>query len=275
MFDRLTLLVMVNASARSLALLLLCYTATTALKPLTEIPPSHTELRAFPATVVGALAKLRGLVGVSSQPVVHVIGASSVEASVDWAPVCESGASVVLVGPQLESKAPTQGGCVTSVQGLYSVEAIRAARQPEPDAVILFNSDMYMPYWSRTLADLLRQAIPVVVTMYCQYEGAKLETLLKWADVELTPEKLARADVSVRSHPVHARFAEGHASAGDGGVPEIETLWSFEANPHAHDKPKNCYHQGQHGTRNGYWLSFSGKQRMLPPIKPMRPEREL
>lgn len=251
-------------------LLFLCSSAASALTPLTEIAPTNVELGAFAATVVGALTRLRSKTNGLEKQVrtVHVVGASSVEAAVDWTPVCESGVSVVLVGPQVESSGQDEGGCVTTVKGLYSAAAVRSAQQPEPDAVFLLNSDLYMPYWARTLADLLRQGIPVVVTMYCQYEGAKLERLLKWADVELTPERLAEADATVQSHPVHAQFAVGHASAGDGGVPEPDILWSFDANPHAHDKPKNCYNADQHGTRNGYWLSFRGQRRMIPPEPP-------
>ena len=56
--------------------------------------PATVELDAFAATLQGALAKL----GRPADSVVHVIGASSVEDAVEWAPTCRSGPSWVRIG---------------------------------------------------------------------------------------------------------------------------------------------------------------------------------
>ena len=63
-----------------------------------------------------------------------------------------------------------------AVRGLYSANLVRAslgdAAAAEPDAFLLLNADAYMPYWRRTLAGLLQSGKPIVLTLYCQYEGA-------------------------------------------------------------------------------------------------------
>ena len=145
--------------------------------PLTEIDPVDVELRAFAATVDGALAKLDIR---SGTPVVHVVGASSVEAAVDWSAVCAkhpAGAAFVLVGPQaVPPSVEAADGCtVDVVKGMYSENLMLAELGPDhpavlPDMIMLHNADIYMPYWRRTLAELLRLAVPVVLTVYCEYE---------------------------------------------------------------------------------------------------------
>ena len=57
-------------------------------------------------------------------------------------------------------------------------------------------------------------------------------------------------------------FAEGHAGTAAGvsigDIPEARILWPFDANPHAHAAPKECYSLQEHGTRNAYWMAFTG-----------------
>eukprot|EP01051_Picozoa_sp_SAG22_P000730 SAG22_NODE_22_length_31438_cov_47.016529_14_plen_176_part_00 len=137
--------------------------------PLTEIAPTAVELSAFADTAVGALAKLE--LPAAALPVVHVLGASAVEDAVDWSLLCERGAKVHLVGPQaVVPRAADKGGssCVAAVEGLYSKELVKDL--PPPDVVLLHNADVYMPYWRRTLAELLQLRVPIVLTMYCEYE---------------------------------------------------------------------------------------------------------
>ena len=145
------------------------------LTSLTEINATTVELEVFAATVAGALAKIGGL----ETPVVHIVGASAVEAAVNWAPLCQSGASLVLFGPQALPPAPAAAGtggaadCVTTIQGLYSISAVQAVLGPraaQPDMIMLHNADVYMPYWRRTLAELLQIRKPIVLTVYCEYE---------------------------------------------------------------------------------------------------------
>jgi hypothetical protein len=150
--------------------------STASLTSLTEINATTVELEAFAATVAAALVKIGGL----ETPVVHIVGASAVEAAVNWAPLCQTGASLVLLGPQALPPAPaaagTSGGaadCVTTIQGLYSISAIQAVLGPraaQPDMIMLHNADVYMPYWRRTLAELLQIRKPIVLTVYCEYE---------------------------------------------------------------------------------------------------------
>ena len=37
------------------------------------------------------------------------------------------------------------------------------------------------------------------------------------------------------------------------------TRRKFERNPHAHAPPRECYSGTQHGTRNAYWMAFTGQ----------------
>lgn len=250
---------------------LLLAPTTSALTPLTDIKPTDAELDAFASTVVGALAKLGRDVR-SKTPVIHVVGASAVEEAVDWRPVCQAGASVVLVGPQVveqrEAGSPPRPECVAVVRGLYSRDLVKAAlggrdagdagaRLAKPDLLVLLNADLYMTYWRRTLAELLQIGRPVVVTMYCEYEGALMERLFNWQEMEFTADALAQCDSAVHQAFGSAHAAE-HSQAGGGYVPEARTLWEFEANPHAHEVPRECYSGSAHGTRNGHWMAFTG-----------------
>jgi hypothetical protein len=130
--------------------LLFCLSAAAALTPLTEIKPSPIELNAFAATVLGALGRLQLT---ASKPVIHLLGASDVEAAVDWSPLCEIGATLVMVGPKTMSR--VQDDCVLTVKGLYSTQLMESAMQPptrfgssasDPDVFILLNADLYAQY---------------------------------------------------------------------------------------------------------------------------------
>eukprot|EP01079_Euglenida_sp_SAG-EU17-18_P001476 gene1476-2797_t len=191
----------------------------TSLTPLTEVDAEAAELAVFPQTLQvtrhtpptgrqAAAEKLR----LGPGPVVHVVGATKVEDSADWSALCSSGAAVVLVGPQVEPLAKmTRGeelvrrdrpgqGCVKVVRGLYSRQVVREAlgagqRGAEPDLIITFNADLYMDYWRRTLADILLAGLPVVVTMYCEYEGGQLGPVL-----ENTLESFTAANLKSTPH---------------------------------------------------------------------------
>ena len=245
----------------------------TSLQPMTSIEPTAVELDAFATTVVGAVQKLQlddWRAGASAAPVIHVLGASAVEAAVDWSPLCRAGASVVLVGPQ--AIAVSEGGpdtdCVSVVKGLYSGALVRStlgdgSAATTPDAVVLLNADLYMPYWRRTLAELLQLRRPVVMTMYCMFEGAEMERLFRWQEDEFTEEAFASCDAMV--HQSFDGHAEGHTGAGGKGVaagvgkvPPALMLWEFEENPHAHEAPRDCYSGQTHGVRNSYWMAFTG-----------------
>ena len=122
-----------------------------------------------------------------------------------------------------------------------------------PDLIVGFNLDAYMPYWRRTVADLLQARAPVVVTFYCAYEGYKFDRVLKWPEIEFS-EKGFRA----------APAAQAERQIGEGDVPEATFLWKFQPNPHAHAEPVNCYTDAvmkgeQHGVRNSFWVSFQGQ----------------
>jgi hypothetical protein len=54
---------------------------------------------------------------------------------------------------------------------------------------MLHNADLYMCPWRRTLAELLQSGTPVVVTMYCEFEGAAMERLFKWPEIEFAERK--------------------------------------------------------------------------------------
>ena len=88
---------------RTALLALIASTAVTAgLEPLTGIEPTPAELEVFVSTMRGALERTGPpRTGPPRGPVVHVIGATSVEDSVDWSPVCDDGGIVVLAGPQV------------------------------------------------------------------------------------------------------------------------------------------------------------------------------
>lgn len=144
------------------------------LKPLTEIAPTEVELGAFSATVLGALEKLGFGPGTSAAPpVIHLVGASPVEAAVDWTPVCDTGARVVLVGPQAVPLTGTgQGDCVSVVEAVYTRDAVGKsaahAEEADPDLIVLLNADLYHIQWRRSLAELLISRKPAVLTTYCE-----------------------------------------------------------------------------------------------------------
>jgi hypothetical protein len=139
--------------------------------PLTEIAAEPVELAAFASTVSGAISKLN-LSHLGRPAVVHIVGASRVERAVDWNLVCaqHGGARIVLIGPQVGGtlgaddgvQSSTSDGChVTAVDGLFSRSLLLdelGASDPaiDPDVVVLHNADVYMPYWRRTLAELLQ-----------------------------------------------------------------------------------------------------------------------
>ena len=221
--------------------------AALALPPLTEVAPTAGELAAFPATLRAAVERL-GLRG----GCIHLVGASSVEAAAPWGAACGGGGAgdpcrcqLVLAGPEL----PAEGGaagCVSSVntRGGYSQAAVARtleamggerrgppvprsvlthaagphAARGVPDAFVLFNADLYMPIWRRTLAELVRSALPVVLTVYCTYEAHKVERILKWPEVEYTAAALAAGDAALvrASLRVGARGGGGGAHPGGG-----------------------------------------------------------
>lgn len=155
-------------------LLLSAYTVHASLQPLTEITPTPEELAVFPATVLGAVDKL-GLA--RSGAVVHLIGTSSVEALADWTPVCDSGVTLVMVGPEavpLAHDSQAEGGCVSVVRGVYSRAIVASSSNPhaataaDPDVIVLLNADLYHIQWRRSLAELLLSRKPLVVTTYCE-----------------------------------------------------------------------------------------------------------
>lgn len=106
------------------------------LQPLTKIAPEAVELDAFAQTVVGAIEALRDMKLVDGTHVVaHVVGASGVEAAVDWSPVCATGVTIVLVGPQAVPLTNGGGECVSVVRALYTRAAVGAALGNESPSV--------------------------------------------------------------------------------------------------------------------------------------------
>ena len=57
-----------------------------------------------------------------------------------------------------------------------------------------------MQYWRRTLASLLqsRNKTPVVVSMYCEYEGSELTTVLEDAGQALSTAAIDTCDAYIR-----------------------------------------------------------------------------
>ena len=227
---------------------------TASLTPLTQIEPTNIELDAFAATVEGALAKLQAP---TRRSTVHILGASATEAAVDWSRLCESGHTLVLVGPKV---AEVDGGaeCVTTIAGLYSRELVRTS--PDPDALVLLNADLYMCEWRRTLAELLQRHTPIVLTIYCEYEGAAMDRLLRWPEVEFAPAQIAQCDDVTRQ--IYGSLGARTLDTTDvGRVPDVRTLWPLAPNPHAHAAPKEsgCRADSEaHGVRNAYWMAFAG-----------------
>ena len=228
--------------------------------PLTTIAPTPIERSAFRATVEGGLQRLQTPV-----KVVHLIGASDVEASVDWLPLCQKyGVTFLLVGPKLiESTVNNKADhCVHYLTNLYTKEALADSQLDSslltPDLLVGLNVDIYMIYWRRTLGEMLQTGKPIIVTVYCGYEGHKLVRLMKWKEQSFSPQALLQCD------GFNKRTPSGADRAAVLDTPEIVTLWEFEPNPHAHAKPKNCYGKAimegkDHGVRNSFWIGFQGK----------------
>ena len=155
--------------------------------PLTEIAPDAEELQAFATTLSGALRRLRAEGGglAAAAPVVHVVGASSVEAAVDWGSVCTAtdgggcNCSLVLAGPQAEPPSQ-QLPCVRAVPGLWSRQLLRSTDTPPPDVVLLHNADLYMIHWRRTLAEMLQVGSPPTPSTPALLAFAWLRC--RWAD---------------------------------------------------------------------------------------------
>ena len=245
-----------------------------ALTPLTEIPPESKELSVFGKTLQEALTKS----GTEGGAVVHIVGATSVEDAVDWAPLCKQGHSLVLVGPQVSPISVMVKGeavvprdkpgqeCVTVVRGLYSRGVLREAlgadhKAVEPDLAISYNADVYMDYWRRTLAELIQLNKPVVVTMYCEYEGNEVLRLFNEAEKSFSDEALEVCDSYIRKRYRGDADQFMDVTPVQRPLPSPRILWSFTANSHAHMPPQDCLAKPyRHGVRNSYWLAFVGTQ---------------
>ena len=242
-----------------------------ALTPLTEIEPEDVELGAFAATLLSALKKAHV---VSATPVIHVVGATSVEDRVDWSALCLTGAIVLLVGPQVEPIGTMTGSpvvprvrprerCVTVVRGLYSQSLLVAALgaghpSATPDLAVALNADIYMHYWRRTLAELLLLARPVVVTFYCKYEGRELSAVLEHPATGFSASALEKCDAYVRKR--YRGDADAHLTTLPSRIPRAAELWAFERNPSAHAAPVSCTVKPfRHGVRNSFWMGFAGQ----------------
>ena len=243
------------------------------LRPLTEIEPSSAELAVFPATLQGALAKSAISV---RDAVIHVIGSTAVEDSVDWSLLCLAGAHILLVGPQVSPLAKMVGSpivprsrvteeCVTVVRGLYSVAFVRSALgsahpAAAPDLVIAYNADIYMHYWRRTLAEMLRLHVPAVLSCYCAYEEQEIMQLLDRPAEAFSPSALEEGDAYIRKR--YRGDADAHVSDPLGPVSTARALWAFAPNPHAHLPPRDCMPNAageyEYGVRNSYWMAFIG-----------------
>ena len=248
-----------------------CY-AVESLQPLTEITPDADELAVFVATVRAALKK----VSAPQKPIVHIVGASKVEDMVDWAPLCALGATLLLTGPQVEPLAKMVKGqaevprnrtgqqCVTVIRGLYSRGFLREALGTDhpavqPDFVILYNADIYMNYWRRTLAELVQLRKPVIITMYCEYEGAELSNLLDAPDAAFSGEALTSCDEYIRKR--YRGDADNFLTVTPVShpLPSVRMMWHFGRNPHS-PPPVDCLAKPyRHGTRNSHWIAFTGE----------------
>ena len=259
---------------RASALLLLAATVVDALTPLTEIMPDTEELSVFPATLRAAVTKA-GVMSLTGS-VVHIMGATSVEDAVDWSALCADGLTLVLAGPQVHPLAKMVKGqeivqrkkpgqeCVTVVRGLYSVGVVRDAlgarhAAANPDVIVAFNADVYKEYWRRTLADLLLIRKPVIVTMYCEYEGAELSSVLGDPSA-FSVSAMDEGDAYIRKRyrgDADDFLALTPAAAP---LPTARMLWQFERNPNAHQPPVDCLAKPyRHGVRNSFWTAFVGE----------------
>lgn len=94
---------------------------------------------------------------------------------------------------------------------------------------------------------------------HCRFEGHALTRLLRWPEIEFAASTLEQSD-SVVKHAYGTTLAGTHEAIADGTVPESRILWKFAPNPHAHDKPRECYSLTTHGVRNAYWIGFVGEE---------------
>jgi len=250
----------VMSTFHHLAILASLLATTAGLTPLTKIKATEVELAAFSKTAKGALDEL---FPTKPSPVLHIVGASDVESNVDWSDLCSRGATVVLVGPEAVIPRESSAGgseCVTVVKELYSVTKM-ARDGVTPDLLLLLNADLYTCVWRRSLVEFLKSGIPVVVTFYCEFEGAAITRLFNWPELEFTPQSLERCDETVKRAFGEAS-AQGHLTTAMSievkDIPEARLLWEFSPNPFAHANPKECYTLSEHGTRNAYWMAFTG-----------------
>jgi hypothetical protein len=88
------------------------------------------------------------------------------------------------------------------------------------------------------------------------YEGAEMERMLKLAQWEFSAQKIAQCDREVSQYFPAA--SDMHHQSSVGSVPLARFLWGFQSNPHAHEPPRDCYSNTQHGVRNSYWMAFTG-----------------
>lgn len=272
-----------RTAAASLVLLIclfFCHNAES-LTPLTQIAPSEVELAAFVSTLHAAIdATLSGPRAADSQgrPIaVHIVGVNFVEQSIDWAPLCASGRfNLLLIGPMVDPVAKLQGSpvvqplgarrsheCVCIVRSLYSREAVADALGDThplalPDIIFVFNADIYMPVWRRSLVAMVAANVPILVTFYCEYEGKLLSDLLDAPQVQLSADAVAACDADIAKK--YRQDAALFLQPAIGPAPaRIEWLWRFSPNPHAHLPPRSCVTVPyQHGVRNSFWVAFRG-----------------
>ena len=84
-----------------------------------------------------------------------------------------------------------------------------------------------------------------------------MERLFRLAQFEFSNKKLAQCDREVAR--LWSRFSDDHNQAElSPAVPAAHFLWRFETNPNAHAAPTDCYAGKEHGTRNAYWMAFTG-----------------
>jgi hypothetical protein len=229
--------------------------------PPTEFDLAKAEGDSFVATLRAALDKLSpSWMTLPQRRVVHLLGASEAEDLVDWSSLCKMAnpPSLVFIGPQVVER--QTGSCVHTLKGLYSHDKVHKAvpALSTPDLILIYNADLHMCPWRRTLVELLQSGRPVVLTTYCEHEGAMMQRLFRSPDLfdpELVPAALESCDAIVRHLPVYGIHAEDHATVGRGLVPWARELWPIEANPNA---PLPPLEDGDCSVRNSYWMAFHG-----------------
>ena len=269
-----------NSLAPLLLLLLLSAVATitpaTSLTPLTTIEPTEAELMVFGNTFHAAIDRFD--LPDQQASIVHVVGASAVEDTVNWRLLCDDGMRIVLVGPQVAPIGTMTASpivprddrpgeeCVTVVRALYSRAAMAAAlgaTHPElvtPDAIIVFNADVYMHYWRRTLAEIVLTRKPVAITFYCEFERKEVRRAL--LPINFGAEAIAACDAHLAKR--YRGDADAFLFAPLPALPALKMLWEFEQNPHIAGEPTSCEADPEtgefaHGVRNAYWIAFEGE----------------